>query len=59
MVSVVSVDPKTPSITVKTEDGRVVSRNVDDPKNLEGVNPGDRIDITYTYATLIAHEPVK
>jgi hypothetical protein len=56
-VTVVSVDPAVPSITVKTEDGSVVTRKIQDPKNLEGVQPGDHIVITYTQALLASVEP--
>jgi hypothetical protein len=58
-VSVVAVDPNTSSITVKTPDGRTVVRKVENKKNLEGVSPGDKIDITYTQAALIEIEPAK
>ncbi len=58
-VSVVSVDQKTPSLTVKTSDGRTITRKVEDRKNLEGVKAGDRIDITYTQAAMIDIVPVK
>ena len=55
-VDVVAVDPAVPSITVKTADGRTVTRKIDDKKNLEGVKAGDKIDITFTQAALIAIE---
>jgi len=58
-VTVVSVDPNVPSITVKTQNGDVVTRKIHDKKNLEGVAPGDRIVITYTQALLAAVEPAK
>jgi hypothetical protein len=58
-VQVVSIDQAAPSITVKTADGRTVTRKVDNPKNLEGVKPGDTIDITFTRAMLMAVEPAK
>ena len=58
-VSVVAVDPKVPSITVKTADGRTITRKVENPKNLEGVSPGDKIDLTYTQAALIEVAPAK
>jgi hypothetical protein len=58
-VSVVAIDPKIPSITVKTEDGRTITRKVENPKNLEGVSPGDKIDLTYTQAALIEVTPAK
>lgn len=58
-VSVVSIDQKTPSITVKTSDGRTLTRKVENPKNLEGVKAGDKIDITYTQAVMADVVPVK
>ncbi|HWB30693.1 MAG TPA: hypothetical protein VG736_09340 [Vicinamibacterales bacterium] len=53
-VTVVSIDPSVPSITVKTDDGRTVTRKVEDKKHLAGVQPGDRIDVTYTEALLMS-----
>jgi Cu/Ag efflux protein CusF len=58
-VTVKAIDPKVPSITVTTEDGRTVTRMVNDPKNLEKVKVGDRIGITYTQAVLVTVEPAK
>jgi Cu/Ag efflux protein CusF len=58
-VTVKAVDPAVPSITVTTEDGRTVSRRIEDRKNIEGVKPGDKIDITYTQALLTSVEPAK
>jgi Cu/Ag efflux protein CusF len=55
-VTVKAVDPAIPSITVVTQDGRTVTRKVDDKKNLEGVKVGDRIDLTYTQALLLSVE---
>jgi hypothetical protein len=52
-VTVVSIDKAASSITVKTPEGNTVTRKVHDPKNLEGVAAGDRIDITYTEAMLV------
>jgi Cu/Ag efflux protein CusF len=49
-VTVVSVDPSVPSVTVKTEAGAVVTRKIQDRKHLEGLKVGDRIEITYTRA---------
>jgi len=56
-VMVKAVDMKVPSITIVTPDNRTLTRKIADAKNLEGVNPGDRIDITYTQALLVAAEP--
>ena len=52
-VTVTAIDTKTPSITVRTQDGSLVTRTVLDRKNLEGVKVGQQIDITYTEAILI------
>ena len=56
-VTVKTIDMTAPSITVATSDGRTMTRKVDDKKNLEGINPGDQIDITYTQALVISAEP--
>ncbi len=58
-VEVLAIDQKLPSITVKTADGRTVTRKVEERKNLEGVKVGDKIDITYTQAVVLALEPLK
>src|SRR5262249_684098 len=58
-VTVKAVEMDAPSITVTTDDGRTMTRKVADKKNLEGVSPGDKIDITYTQALLIVAEPAK
>jgi Cu/Ag efflux protein CusF len=53
-VTVKSIDPAVPSITVTTEDGHTVTRRIEDKKNLEGISPGDKLEITYT-AALLTH----
>jgi hypothetical protein len=58
-VTVKAVDVKAPSITVTTPDGRTLTRKIGDAKNLEGVHPGDRIDITYTQALVVNAEAAK
>ena len=58
-VTVKSVDEKLPSITVTTDDGRVITRTVQDRTKLANVKPGDKIDITYTQAMLVNIEPAK
>ena len=55
-VTVKSIDADAPSITVTTSDGRTVTRQVEDKKNLEGVKVGDLIDITSTRAVLMSIE---
>ena len=58
-VTVKSIDPSLPSITVTTPDGRTITRKVDNKKNIEGLSAGDLIDITYTRALLTAVERAK
>jgi Cu/Ag efflux protein CusF len=52
-VQVKAIDEKKSAITVLTEDGRTVSFQVEDPKNLKGVAVGDKVEITYTTAVMI------
>jgi Cu/Ag efflux protein CusF len=58
-VTVKAIDMALPSITVVTQDGRTVTRKVEDKKNLEGVKVGDKIAITYTEALLMSVAPAK
>jgi len=58
-VTVKALDVNAPSITVVTADGRTLTRKIADKKNLEGVNPGDKIDITYTQGLVVAAESPK
>jgi hypothetical protein len=51
-VTVKAVDPKAASITVTSSSGQTVTRHVDNPSDLNGVKPGDHVDITYTQAVL-------
>jgi Cu/Ag efflux protein CusF len=55
-VTVKAVDMNAPSITVMGADGKTVTHKVEDKARLAGVNVGDRIDITYTEALLLAIE---
>jgi Cu/Ag efflux protein CusF len=58
-VTVKAIDATAPSITVVTADGQTITRKIEDRKNIEGVKVGDRIDITYSQALVIAAEPAK
>ena len=58
-VTVKAVDLNVLSITVVTADGRTLTRKIAEKKNLEGLNPGDRIDITYTRGLVVFAEPAK
>jgi hypothetical protein len=53
-VTVEAIDMKTPSVTVRTEDGRKMALKVENAKNLGGVKVGDRVEITYTQALAIS-----
>ena len=53
-VTIKAIDPKTPSVTVLTEDGRTVSFKVEDKNNLKDVKVGDKVEITYTEAAMIS-----
>jgi len=55
-VTIKSIDPSVPSITVTTADGHTVTHMVADKANLASVQVGDRIDITYTEAALVSVE---
>lgn len=52
-VTVKAIDPVLPSITVTTDDGRTVTRKIENRKYLEGVKVGDKIDLTYTESILV------
>jgi Cu/Ag efflux protein CusF len=58
-VVVQAIDPKAPSVTVKTTDGRMLSFRIQDPKNLAGIKVGDTVDVTYTQALLLKADPPK
>jgi len=58
-VTVKAVDMKAGTVTVVTADGRTMTRTAADRKNLEGVAPGDRIEITYTQGVVVAAEASK
>ena len=56
-VTIQEIDPKTPSVTIKTADGRVLTFRVENPKNLEKVKVGDTVDVTYTQGLLLKADP--
>jgi Cu/Ag efflux protein CusF len=53
-VEVEAVDKKAPSITVRDSKGNSMAFRVQDAKNLEGVNPGDKLVITYNEAVAMS-----
>jgi hypothetical protein len=52
-VTVDAIDRTAQTVTVKDETGKVQTYRVKDPKRLEGVNVGDKVDIYYTVALLL------
>jgi Cu/Ag efflux protein CusF len=58
-VTIQAIDAKVPSVTVKSDKGRVMSFRVQDPKNLEGYKVGDTVEVTYTQALAVSVEPAK
>lgn len=58
-VTVQSIDRANRSVTVRKQDGSVVSLRVQNPQYLEAVKEGDTVDITYTRALLLKAEPAK
>jgi hypothetical protein len=58
-VTVMAIDNKVPSITVKGPNDWTYTRKVTDKKALAQVKVGDRLDITWTEALLISVEPAK
>ncbi len=54
IVTVMAIDPKVPSITIQKADGGKMSLKVENPKNIEGVKVGDKVQITYTQALAVS-----
>ena len=54
VVTVNAIDPKVPSVTITDAENRKMSFKVENPKNLEGVKVGDKVQITYTQALAIS-----
>jgi Cu/Ag efflux protein CusF len=55
-VTVKAIDPKTAALTVQDESGHTSSYKIADKGKIKGINPGDRIVITYTVALAITIE---
>ena len=51
--TITQIDPKVPSITFKGPNNWTYSSRVEDRKAIEKVKVGDKVDITWTQATLI------
>lgn len=53
-VTIEAIDSSVPSVSVKTENGGLMSFKVEDKKNLEGYKAGDKVTITYTQALAVS-----
>ena len=53
-VTIVEIDKKAGTVTVKGPEGGTETVKARDPKNLDAVNVGDLVEITYTQALAIA-----
>ncbi len=56
VVTLTSIDPKTPAVTITTADGSKMTFKVQDKKNIEGRKAGEKVQITYTQAYAITVE---
>jgi hypothetical protein len=52
-VTIAAIDLTTPSVTVKTQDGKVITLLVHDAANLANLAVGDVVQITYSQALMI------
>ena len=58
-VTIESIDPAIPSVTVRRADGHSMSAKVEDKKNIEGLKVGDKVTVTFTEALMITVEGAK
>ncbi|GEM_PF-627914 len=56
-VTVEAIDPAAPSVTVRGPQGGTQTFKVENPKNLENLKVGDKVDISYTQALLLRVDP--
>jgi DcaP outer membrane protein len=56
-VTLEAIDPKTPSVTVRTASGGRSTFRVQNAKNLEGYNVGDQVSVTYTRGLAVSVTP--
>jgi len=57
-VTVTAIDRTAQSVTVQGPGGNSLTFKAADPKNLENLKVGDKVDITYTQAVLLRVDPV-
>lgn len=56
VVTIDEIDPQGQFVTYRASDNRKVMRPVTDKRVLEGIRPGDRVEITFTRARAISIE---
>jgi hypothetical protein len=56
VVTIESVDPQRLFVTYRRADGAKIARAVQDPQLLEGLRPGDRVEVTFTRERAISVE---
>jgi hypothetical protein len=54
VVTVLAIDHAVPSVTIQNQDGSKASFKVENPKNLDGVKVGDKVQITYSQALAVS-----
>jgi len=54
VVTVLAIDHTVPSVTIQKQDGGKMSFKVENPKNLDGVKVGDKVQITYSQALAVS-----
>ena len=52
--TIIAIDKKAQTVTIKGPQGRQETVKVKDPKNLEGVKAGDMVELTYTQALAVS-----
>lgn len=56
IVTIEEIDSQRLSVTYRTRDNQRVVRSVQDKKLLDGIRPGDRVEITMTHARAVSIE---
>ena len=59
VVTIQAIDPKVPSVTIKTDEGNVSSFKVEEKKALGNFKAGDKVQITYTRALAVSVDAPK
>jgi hypothetical protein len=59
VVKIENVDSQGQTVTYRTSDNRKMIRIVQDKKLLEGLRPGDEVEVTLTYERAVSIEPAR